>query len=75
MDRQINEDSGEVTLTLKPQTSVQLSELYGISLKTFYRWVAPFKAEIGEKHGRYYTIAQVKIILQKLGMPSETITG
>lgn len=75
MDKQINQENGEVTLTLQPQTTVQLAELYGISLKTFYRWIAPFKAEVGERHGRYYTIAQVKIILQKLGMPSETITG
>lgn len=75
MDKHINEANGDITFTLKPLTSLQLSELYGISLKTFYRWVAPFKPDIGDKRGRYYTNAQVKIILQKLGMPSETITG
>lgn len=75
MDKHVNEANGDITFTLKPLTSLQLAELYGISLKTFYRWVAPFKADIGDKRGRYYTNAQVKIILQRLGMPSETITG
>ncbi len=75
MDKHVNEANGDITFTLKPLTSLQLAELYGISLKTFYRWVTPFKADIGDKRGRYYTNAQVKIILQKLGMPSETITG
>lgn len=75
MDKHVNEANGDITFTLKPLTSLQLAELYGISLKTFYRWVAPFKQDIGDKRGRYYTNAQVKIILQKLGMPSETITG
>ena len=30
-----------------------------------------FEKEIGEKQGRYYNIPQVKIIFEKLSLPSE----
>lgn len=67
------EPNGDFTLTLSPKTSTQIAELYGISLKTFYKWVAPFKNDIGEKIGRFYNIAQVKTILEKLGLPQSKL--
>ncbi len=69
------ETNEEVSFTITPLTSNQLAKLYGISLKTLYRWLEPFRDSIGEKYGRYYNNAQVKIILQKLGMPLEIIKG
>jgi hypothetical protein len=30
----------------------------------------PFASEIGPKQGRYFTVAQVKIIFEKLGAPA-----
>jgi hypothetical protein len=74
-NKQAAEGTGDVAFTITPLTSKQIAGLYGISLKTLYRWLAPFTAEIGDKHGRYYNNAQVKTIVQKLGMPSEVITG
>ncbi|MBS1586521.1 MAG: hypothetical protein JSS82_13350 [Bacteroidetes bacterium] len=70
-----NEDTGEVSFTAMPLSSNQLAKLYGISRKTLYKWMAPFCEEIGQKNGRFFTTAQVKTIVQKLGMPSETIKG
>ena len=70
-----NEETGEVTFTITPLSSNQLAKLYGVARKTLYRWMAPFCEEIGQKNGRFFTSAQVKIIVQKLGMPSETIRG
>jgi hypothetical protein len=70
-----NEETGEVTFTITPLSSNHLAKLYGISRKTLYRWMAPFCEDIGQKNGRFFTTAQVKIIVQKLGMPSETIKG
>lgn len=63
----------EPTFKVTPLTSSQIAKLYGISLKTLYKWLSPFAAEVGEKLGRYYNNVQVKIIVQKLGMPSEVI--
>ena len=47
----------------------ELAIIYGISRKTFKRWIIPFFDEIGERQGRYYNVAQVKIIFNKLGVP------
>lgn len=68
-----NEDTGETTFTAMPLSSNQLARLYGISRKTLYKWMAPFCEEIGQKNGRFFTTAQVKTIVQKLGLPTEII--
>jgi hypothetical protein len=57
------------TTAIKPYSTKELSELYGICVKTFLKWIKPFANSIGDKHGRYYTIAQVHMIFDKLGMP------
>lgn len=65
---------GSVVFPLKPYTIIQLAGLYGVSGKTLRRWLTPFTIEIGDKSGHYYTIAQVKIILAKLGVPGDLYT-
>lgn len=67
------ETTEKTVFTIIPMSIKQIARLYGISLKTMYKWLAPFADEIGQKNGRYYTNAQVKIIIQKLGMPDEII--
>ncbi|MEO6832673.1 MAG: hypothetical protein ABI378_09400 [Chitinophagaceae bacterium] len=62
-----------ISFPLKAYTVKQLSELYGVSTKTFRRWVEPFKTAIGEKHGYFYNISQVKCIVQRLGVPGDII--
>lgn len=56
-------------IRLRPQTNVQLAQLYGVHPKTFHRWLEPFKEQIGERTGYYYSINQVRIILKCLGLP------
>lgn len=58
-----------VAFALKAYTLKELSELYGVSEKTFRKWLSPFKEAIGEKRGYFYTIGQVKQILEFLGVP------
>lgn len=55
---------------IKPYTLKELSILYGVDSRTIKVWLTPFTKEIGEKLGRYYTIPQVKIIFEKLDLPS-----
>ena len=64
-----------VTFQVVPLTNEQIAALYGVGIKTFNRWLQPFRTELGKKVGRYYTNTQVKLIIQKLGMPGEIITG
>lgn len=55
----------------QPYTTDELAMLYGITAKTFLKWLEPFKKEIGEKIGWYFNIRQVNIIFEKLGRPEK----
>lgn len=54
---------------IKPYSIKELCHLYGISHKTFRKWILPFMAKIGQRRGLYYNINQVKIIFTNLGAP------
>ncbi len=54
---------------VKPYTHKELSGYYGVCDKTFKKWLMPFEPQIGKKVGRYYTVVQVRIILEKIGIP------
>ena len=56
---------------LLPYSVVELSTIYDVCDRTFKKWIKPFEQEIGTKQGRYYNISQVRIILEKLGLPAE----
>ena len=56
-------------LHLKPYCYKELEMLYGISRKTLKTWLRPFWQDIGQKQGRYFTIKQVKVIFDKVGIP------
>ena len=55
----------------QPYTTDELAMLYGITAKTFLKWIGPFKNEVGEKIGWYFNIRQVGIIFDKLGRPEK----
>lgn len=57
-------------IEIKPYTLQELANLYGVSKPTFRKWIKPFEKEIGKRNGHYYTIAQVRIIFDKLSLPS-----
>lgn len=56
---------------VKPYTIKELCCFYEIGNKTFKKWLLPFQPEIGSKNGRYYSVLQVEIIFEKLGVPYE----
>jgi hypothetical protein len=58
------------TIPLKHYTLRELSKFYGVCDATLRKWIIPFKDEIGEKNGKFYSIAQVRIIFKKLELPS-----
>jgi hypothetical protein len=33
------------------------------------KWLLPFAVQIGQKNGRYYTVAQVRVIFDVIGVP------
>ena len=56
-------------ITVKAYTTKELAAMYGISSKTFRTWLYPYTELIGEKHGRYFTVLQVRLMFEKLGLP------
>lgn len=56
-------------IELKHYSTKELARFYGVCDKTLLKWMKPFSTDIGVKQGRFYTVAQVKIIFEKLGMP------
>jgi len=63
------EKSKENTFQLKAYSLNELAQIYEVSTRTFSKWLQPFKQEIGERCGRYYTVKQVQVILDKIGIP------
>jgi hypothetical protein len=56
-------------IEIRPCSLKELSNIYGVTVRTIKKWIAPHEKEIGNKIGRYYNVLQVKIIFEKLGLP------
>ena len=54
---------------VKASTKKEMAAIYGVSVRTFNSWIKPFEEKVGEKRGRYYTVNQVVIIVEVLGLP------
>ena len=54
---------------VKPYSKLELSKLYGVSVKTLSTWMKPFAAQIGPKAGRFYTVKQIEFLFEYLGLP------
>ncbi len=64
-----NENNIEMNVGVKPYTLAQLCQLYHVCDKTMRKWLDPFREELGHNGRTMFTIAQVKIIFIKLGVP------
>lgn len=49
----------------------ELAALYEISVRTMNRWLSPHAEKIGKRVGRFYSVKQVAIIFDQLGMPGD----
>ncbi|MCK6639655.1 MAG: helix-turn-helix domain-containing protein [Bacteroidia bacterium] len=58
-------------IKLKPYSITELARIYGVDPRTLKKWIVPFEKEIGTKQGRFYQIPQVKIIFDKLSLPTD----
>jgi hypothetical protein len=55
-------------LEVKPYTKKELAAIYCIRVRSLSNWVNKFP-EVGPKNGKYYTVIQVRTIIEKLGLP------
>ena len=56
-------------IEVKPYMPGELAKFYQVSEKTFRSWINGFKERLGKRNGRYFTIKQVELIFQELGIP------
>lgn len=56
-------------IVIRPYSTKELAAGYNICNRTFLNWLKPFKEQLGARQGRFYSISQVKIIFQCLGIP------
>lgn len=63
------EEGSREEFRLRPYTPKELRTLYGVSWLTFTKWIKPFESELGRVHGRCFTVRQVKLLVEKLGIP------
>jgi hypothetical protein len=54
---------------LKAYSPKEIRGFYGVSIRTFNKWIEDFKTDIGDVKGKFYTVTQVKFIIEKLGTP------
>lgn len=55
---------------LKPYTRKELQHMYGIPVRTFRRWLAPYIEEWGLYRFKYFSIEQVAKIIEVYGVPN-----
>lgn len=59
------------TVEIKPYNLTELAQIYGVTNRTMKNWIIRHNEAVGEKEGRLYTVLQIKIIFQKLGLPGK----
>lgn len=59
-------------IMVRQYSIAQLSKLYGVSTRTFKRWIPSINEKVGTLNGRFYTVNQVEIFFKHLGLPFET---
>lgn len=59
----------DTILEIKPYTKKELAVIYGISPRSFCTWFKKIEHEIGKKQGKYFTVNQVRLIVETLGLP------
>jgi hypothetical protein len=64
------EDNQRIRIT--PYSLKEPAIIYGVGRAVIKHWLQPFETELGPRQGRYYTVAQVKLIFEKLGVPDNS---
>jgi len=66
----MSEIKNENHIIIKPYTQKELAAIYGVSAKTFRKWIRAMDSELGDRIGYYYSIEQVKIVFTRLQLPT-----
>lgn len=54
---------------IKAYSPAELANIYQVSKCTLNRWLKPHQQMIGKREGLYYTVKQIRMIFDLLGLP------
>ncbi len=57
------------SFSIRAYSKKELANLYDVSKMTMTRWLRPHLEKIGKREGHTYTVKQVTIIFEILGIP------
>jgi hypothetical protein len=63
----------EKEIIIKPCTHKQLAASYGVSAKVLRTWLKPHQQFIGQRKGYKYSLEQLFVIFDKMGLPQHSI--
>ena len=58
---------------IKPYLLKDLAAIFDINRQTLKRWMSRFPQELGQKHGKHYSVGQVEFMLGKFGTPKKVL--
>ena len=61
--------TAEGNLIIKPYQLQHLGEIYDVHPRTVRRWIDKLAPQIGRKKVKYFTIEEVVIIVNAIGLP------
>jgi hypothetical protein len=61
--------NGKTEVRVVPCKLMDIAHFYNMSFGTMRRKIKMMEKEIGKRSGQFFTIAQVTVILQELGIP------
>lgn len=66
----------EGNLIVKPYRLKDLVAIFDVNAKTLKRWMEKYPEELGtkERNGKYYSVNQVRFMIEKFGLPGKIIT-
>ena len=56
---------------VKAYSPQELADIYEVSKCTLNRWLKPYREKIGKREGLHYTVKQIRIIFDALGLPGK----
>jgi hypothetical protein len=65
----MQQQNNVLQIIIKPRNARQLACSYGVSKKVLQHWLRPNQQSIGKRNGHKYSLQQLLIIIEIIGLP------
>lgn len=63
----------EKPFELRPYSKKELMELFEVKDRVLTKWLNALQPELGKQLGRLYSVRQVKLIIERYGVPGQVV--